>query len=75
MYLSELLFLWQTQIQTIENGLNDAKRIEEKQVIDILLMYTLWYEFSNNFDAQSDFGNFFVTKNLLTCNILILRML
>ena len=46
--------MWQTQIQTIENGLNGAKRIKKKQVIMILC--TLWYEFLNDFDAQSDFG-------------------
>ena len=55
-------FLWQTQIQTIKYGLND----KETSYIDTELIYTLWYEFSNDFDAQSDFGKNFVTKNLLT---------
>jgi len=66
-------FLWQTQIQTIKYDLNDTKRIKKKPVT--LILYTLRYEFSNDFDAQSDFGNFFVTKNLLTWTILILSML
>ena len=35
MYLTELLFLWQTQIQTMKYGLNDTKRI--KSYIDTLL--------------------------------------
>ena len=43
--------------------------------IDNLLIYTLWYQFSNGFDAQSDFGKIFVTKNLLTWTILILSTL
>ena len=29
---------------------------KERIHIDTLLIYTLWYEFSNNFDVQSDFG-------------------
>ena len=29
----------------------------------ILIICTLWYEFKNNFDAQSDFGKNFVTKS------------
>ena len=29
---------------------------ETSYYIDTLFNYTLWYEFSNNFDAQSDFG-------------------
>ena len=33
-------------------------------------IYTLLYEFSNDFDAQSDFDKIFVTKNLLTCTII-----
>ena len=41
MYVSELFFLWQTQIQMIEYGLNDTKRIKKKQVtyIDTFLIY------------------------------------
>ena len=35
--------------------------IKETSFIDISLVYTLWYEFSNDFDGQSDFG-----KNLVT---------
>ena len=49
MYLTEILFLWQTQIQIVKYGLND-KGIE-KSYIDTLLIQTLWYEFSNNFDV------------------------
>ena len=33
-------FLWQTQIQTLEYGLNDAKRIKKKQVTLILYSFT-----------------------------------
>ena len=32
------------------------------QMIDILVKYTLWLEFLNDFDAQSDFDKNFVTK-------------
>ena len=32
------------------------------QVINILLKYILWYEFSNDLDAQRDFEKSFVTK-------------
>ena len=42
---------------------------------DTLLIYTLWNKFSNDFDAQSDFGKIIVTKYLLTWTILILSML
>ena len=31
-------------------------------MIDILLKYILWYEFSNDFYGQSDFDKKFVTK-------------
>ena len=31
-------------------------------MIDILLKYTLWYEFLNDLDAPSDFDKNFVTK-------------
>ena len=34
-------FLWQTQIQTIEYGLNDMKRIEKKQGTLILYSFTV----------------------------------
>ena len=37
------------QIQMIKYGLNDTKRMKKKHA---LLIYTLWYEFSNDFDAQ-----------------------
>ena len=30
--------------------------------IDTLLIYTLWYEFSNDFETQSNFRKGFVTK-------------
>ena len=69
-------FLWQAQIQKIKYGLNDTKRINKgTSYIDTLVIYTIWYEFSNDFDAQRNFGKIFVTKNLLTWNILILSML
>ena len=48
---------------------------KETSYIDNLLIYTIWYKFSNGFDAHSDFGKMFVTKNLLTWTILILSML
>ena len=46
-------FLWQMQIQAIEFGLNDKIQIQPKKnrKKDPLLIYTLWYEFSNNFYA------------------------
>ena len=31
-------------------------------MFDILLKYILWYEFLNDWDAQSDFDKIFVTK-------------
>ena len=31
-------------------------------MIDILLKYTLWYEFLNDLDAKSDFDKIFVKK-------------
>ena len=34
------------------------------QMIDILLKYILWYEFSNDLDVQSDFDKKIVTKKL-----------
>ena len=75
MFLTELLFLWETQIQTVKYGLNDTKRIKINKLIDSLLIYTLWYEISNNFDAQRDFGKNFVTKKLLLSYILNLSAL
>ena len=50
------------QIQTIKYGLNHTKRMN----INTSLIYTLWYEFSSDFDAQSNFGKISVTKKLLT---------
>ena len=72
-----MLFLWQTQIQTIEiieYGLNDAIQIKKKQLkyIATLLIYTPWYEFQTILMTTNDFGRIFVTKKLLPCNILIL---
>ena len=66
--------MWQTQIQTIEYGFDDMKHKKEPSYIDTLLIYTLWYEFSNDLDAESDFGKISVTNNL-TWTILILSML
>ena len=38
-----VIFLWQTQIQTIRYGFNAAKRIKkETSYIDTLLIYTFW---------------------------------
>ena len=51
-------FLWKTQIQTIEYGLNDMIRIKKK--VERTHLHTR-YEFSNDIDAQSDFGKIFVT--------------
>ena len=48
---------------------------KETSYIDALLLYTLQYEFSNDFDAQSDFGKIFVTKLFTSFNILILSIL
>ena len=31
-------------------------------MIDILLKYILWYAFSNDLDAQTDFDKIFVTR-------------
>ena len=42
--------------------------------IDTLLIYTLRYEFSINFDALSDFGKIFVTKKLLLSPFLNLSL-
>ena len=47
---------------------------KETSCIDTLLIYTLRSEFANDFDAQSDFGKIFVTQNLLTWTILILKV-
>ena len=51
--------------------------MEKKETcyINTLLVYNLWYEFSNDFEAQSKFGKNIVTKNLFTWTILILSML
>ena len=43
---------------------------KERTYIDTIIIYTLWYEFQNDFDAQSDFGKNFVTKKLLLSYIL-----
>ena len=50
-------FFWQSQIQTTKYGLYDVIRIKKKRTyIETLIIYTLWYEFKNNFDVQIDFG-------------------
>ena len=42
---------------------NDTKWIrKETSYIHTLLVSILWFEFSNNFDAKSDFGKIVVTK-------------
>ena len=43
--------------------------------IDTLIIYTVCYEVSTDFDAQSDFGKILVTQNLLTWTIPILSMI
>ena len=49
--------MWQTQIQKMEYGLNDAIGIrKEASYIDILLIYTLWYEFQTILMTTSDFA-------------------
>ena len=45
----------------IEYGIDDTTHIK-KELIDDLLIYTLWYKFLNGRDAQSDIGNFFHKK-------------
>ena len=52
-------FLWQTQIQTIEHGLNDAMRIEKNDVIP----------------SDMNFGKSFVREKLVPWNQFILSML
>ena len=44
--------------------------LKRKNSNDTLIICTLWYEFQNDFDAQSDFAKFFVTKKQLSSNIL-----
>ena len=44
------------------------KRLNMDFDIDTLLIYTFWYEFSNDFDAQSDFGKDFVSEKLVSWN-------
>ena len=47
----------------------------ERIYIDTLIIYTFWYEFQNDFDAQSYFGKIFVIKMLLWSYILNLSAL
>ena len=51
---------------------DDTIQIIKKKVILLiywsLLIYTLWYQFSNYLDAQSDFDKTFVTKKLVKLN-------
>ena len=66
----------QTQIQKIEYGLNDAKRLnKETSYIDTLLIYTLRYQFPNDFDAQSDLGKYLSQKSWSLRTILISSVL
>ena len=39
---------------------------KERIYADTVLIYPLWYDFPNDFDAQSDFGKYFVTKKLVS---------
>ena len=41
---------------------------KEWMYIDISLIYTLWYEFSNDFETSSYFGKTFVTEKLVPWN-------
>ena len=52
-------FLWQTQIQTIEYGLNDTIRITKNEVI--LMLYTFT---PSDFNAQNDFDKNFARITL-----------
>ena len=54
---------------------HETDKKETSYIDTLLIFYTLWYDFLKNFDAQSNFGKIFVTKNLLTWTILILSML
>ena len=49
-------------------SLNNTKRIKKRIQIDDLLIDTLWYQSSRDFDVQSDFGKLFVTKKLVRWN-------
>ena len=44
-------------------SLNNTKRIKKRIQIDDLLIDTLWYQSSRDFDVQSDFGKLFVRWN------------
>ena len=48
---------------------------KERIYLDNLIIYTPWYEFLNDFDAQSEFGKIVVTKKLLLSYILYLSAL
>ena len=63
----------QTQIQTTKYGHNETKSIKNKlrSYIDFLLIYTLWYEFSNDFDAQSDFCSGYLQKEATVIPIIL----
>ena len=39
-------------------------------MIDTLLKYILWYEFSNDLDAQRDFDKNFVSRTILILSML-----
>ena len=41
---------------------------KERSYIDMLIIYTLWYEISNDLDALIDFGKIYVTKKLVPWN-------
>ena len=43
-------------------------RWKERIYIDSLIVYALRYEFSNDFDARSDFGKFLLQKKLVRWN-------
>ena len=55
MYLTELLFCDKRKF----------KRLDMAFDIDTLLIYTLWYEFSNDFDARSNFSKKIVREKLV----------
>ena len=75
MYLTYQLFLIKANSNDFI-GLNDTIQIKkERSHTDTLLIYTLWYELSNDFEAQSEFGKCHKKADPLAGTILILSML
>ena len=59
-------FLWHLTIEYGPKSYDKDKK--DRTFIDTLLVYTLWYDFWNDFDAQSDF-----TKKLVLWNHTFLK--